>query len=94
MIATGSPQRAKRFSLRSAQRLTASMIATEGGSQRLFHAAIMCSTPDGIDDRDGCGMKPRSISCAAGAQRLTASMIATDRRSGIYAGFTGEVLNA
>ncbi len=51
------------------------MIATVGVSEAWARLRLGCSTPDGIDDRDG--KEPLTPFFAKGAQRLTASMIAT-----------------
>ncbi len=75
MIATASRLRCTARRKRGAQRLTASMIATDPFELAPLKPHL-CSTPDGIDDRDGeaSGLRTANAICA---QRLTASMIAT-----------------
>ncbi len=69
------------------------MIATAAPNRARYGAAVLCSTPDGIDDRDGPVMKP-DAPAATSAQRLTASMIATGANTVCFEPDQWVVLNA
>ena len=68
------------FSLRSAQRLSASEMKTPLGEETEAYE-IECSTPFGIRDENTCRISSGSVNAPSCAQRLSASEMKTPRAS-------------